>query len=170
MMKFVHTPEFRLLNIGFSLDEGIASPTEVFSVFYAERSVWRIHFNCSGTTGHGSLLHKNTAGEKLRLIVDRMMDFREQQVRKLENNPDLTIGDVTTINLTIIKGGVQSNVVPPLLTIGFDVRLAIDQDHGEFEALVNVYSRNERPMIRLYKLFSVEYLVRRSWWKYRYLL
>lgn len=86
---------------------------------------------------HGSLLHKETAGEKVRLIIDRMMDFREQEVRKLENNPDLTVGDVTTINLTIIKGGVQSNVVPPLLTIGFDVRLAIDQDHKEFEALVN---------------------------------
>lgn len=137
MMKFVHTPEFRSLNIGFSLDEGIASPSEVFSVFYAERSVWRIHFKCSGTAGHGSLLHKDTAGEKLRLIVDRMMDFRKEEVRKLENNPDLTIGDVTTINLTIIQGGVQSNVVPPLLTIGFDVRLAIDQDHKDFETLVN---------------------------------
>lgn len=65
------------------------------------------------------------------------MDFREQEVRKLENNPDFTIGDVTTINLTTIKGGLQMNVVPPLLTIGFDVRLAISQSHDEFEALVN---------------------------------
>lgn len=139
MMKFVKTPEFRSLNIGFSLDEGIASPTDVFSVFYAERSVWRLHFKCSGTTGHGSLLHKQTAGEKVRFIIDRMMDLREQEVQKLENNPDLTIGDVTTINLTVIKGGVQSNVVPPMLTIGFDVRLAIDQDHNEFEAKVRLF-------------------------------
>ncbi len=117
--------------------KGLASPDEVFPVYYAERSVWRIHFKCSGTTGHGSLLHKNTAGEKVRILIDRMMDFREQEVRKLENNPDFTIGDVTTINLTVISGGVQTNVVPPLLTLGFDVRLAITQSHEEFENLVN---------------------------------
>lgn len=44
MMKFVKTDEFRALNVGFSLDEGIASPGEEFPVFYAERSVWSKHF------------------------------------------------------------------------------------------------------------------------------
>lgn len=41
MKEFVDTDEFRSLNVGFSLDEGIASPSEVFSVFYAERAIWR---------------------------------------------------------------------------------------------------------------------------------
>lgn len=126
------------------MSTGLASDTETFSVYYAERSVWRIYFKCSGTTGHGSLLHKNTAGEKVRLIIDRMMDFREQEVRKLENNPDWTIGDVTTINLTVISGGKQTNVVPPLLTIGFDIRLAIGQSHDEFEKLVNCMTNSCR--------------------------
>lgn len=40
MMKFVQTQEFQSMNVGFSLDEGIASADEVFKVFYAERSVW----------------------------------------------------------------------------------------------------------------------------------
>lgn len=31
--------------------------------------IWRIEFVCEGTTGHGSLLHENTAGEKLRRIL-----------------------------------------------------------------------------------------------------
>lgn len=136
MMQFVKTKEFKDLNVGFSLDEGIASPTDVFHVYYAERSVWRIHFKCSGTTGHGSLLHKNTAGEKLRYLIDKLMDLREHEVKRLENNPELNIGDVTTVNLTIVKGGVQTNVVPPLLTVAFDVRIAIDVDHTEFEANV----------------------------------
>lgn len=138
MMEFVRTEEFRRLNVGFSLDEGIASATETFSVFYAERSVWRIHFHCSGTTGHGSLLHRNTAGEKVRLIVDRFMDLRAAEVAKLAQNPALTVGDVTTVNLTILKGGVQTNVVPPVLTVAFDVRLAIDVDHDEFESNVRL--------------------------------
>lgn len=40
MKVFVHSDEFKALNVGFSMDEGIASPTEVFPVFYAERSIW----------------------------------------------------------------------------------------------------------------------------------
>lgn len=40
MKAFVHTDAFRALNVGFALDEGVASPTESFEVFYAERSVW----------------------------------------------------------------------------------------------------------------------------------
>lgn len=93
-------------------------------------------FKISGTAGHGSLLLPNTAGEKYLYILEKMMGLRKQQVQRLENNPELTIGDVTTINLTRIGGGVQSNVVPPLLTAGFDCRLALDVNHEEFEAQV----------------------------------
>ncbi|EDW82934.1 uncharacterized protein Dwil_GK22579 [Drosophila willistoni] len=134
MRPFVHTPEFRSLNVGFGLDEGLASPTEEFPVFYAERSVWRVYFKISGSAGHGSLLLPNTAGEKLNYILGKMMALRQVQVETLANNPELSIGDVTTINLTRVEGGVQSNVVPPQLTAGFDCRLALDVDHQEFEA------------------------------------
>lgn len=64
------------------------------------------------------------------------MDLRQAEVLKLENNPEKTIGDVTSVNLTIMKGGVQTNVVPPQLTVAFDIRLALDVDHDEFEAQV----------------------------------
>ncbi|KAJ8866738.1 hypothetical protein PR048_032599 [Dryococelus australis] len=62
-----------------------------------------IHVHCPGTPGHGSLLHPNTAGEKLRIIIDRFMDFRQKEKDKLAVNPDFTVGDVTTINLTMLK-------------------------------------------------------------------
>lgn len=65
------------------------------------------------------------------------MDYRQNEVLKLENNPELNIGNVTSVNLTILNGGVQSNVIPPLLTAVFDVRLAIDVDHTTFEAMVS---------------------------------
>lgn len=136
MREFVKTEAFRKLNVGFALDEGIASPDKVFPVFYAERSVWRIHFKCNGTSGHGSLLHENTAGEKIRRILDRVMDYRAEQVELLKNNPEFSVGDVTTVNLCILKGGVQSNVVPPELSAIFDVRLAVDVDHDAFEKMV----------------------------------
>uniref|UniRef100_A0A8C6PGC7 Aminoacylase 1 n=1 Tax=Nothobranchius furzeri TaxID=105023 RepID=A0A8C6PGC7_NOTFU len=40
METFVLHPEFRNLNIGFSLDEGLANPGEAFTVFYGERNPW----------------------------------------------------------------------------------------------------------------------------------
>lgn len=46
MKKFVPTTEFKSLNVGFSLDEGLASNNEEFSVFYAERSIWRKYNLC----------------------------------------------------------------------------------------------------------------------------
>lgn len=94
-------------------------------------------FICTGTTGHGSLLHENTAGEKLRRILDCIMNYRTEQAEKLKNNPEMTIGDVTTVNLTILSGGLQSNVVPSALVALFDCRLAVDVDHDAFEEMVS---------------------------------
>ncbi|KAI8122699.1 hypothetical protein FF38_01384 [Lucilia cuprina] len=136
MEAFVKTDDFKKLNVGFSLDEGIASENDVFKVYYAERSIWQIHFKISGQAGHGSLLLKNTVGEKLHYILNKMMAFREHEAKRLESDPNLTIGDVTTVNLTTLSGGVQSNVIPPFMQMGFDIRLAITVDHAEFEKQV----------------------------------
>jgi aminoacylase len=114
---------------------GIASPTDVFNVYYAERCIWHIIFKINGTPGHGSLLLKDTAGEKLRRLLDRFFDYRATQVERLSSDPELTIGDVTTVNVTMVEGGVQSNVVPPDFTIMTDFRLAVDVDHEGFESM-----------------------------------
>jgi aminoacylase len=86
-------------------------------------------------SGHGSLLLKNTAGEKVRKLLDRFIDYRNTQVKRLDDNPELNLGDVTTVNVTIIKGGVQANVIPPEIVVTIDMRLALDVDHAEFEAM-----------------------------------
>lgn len=41
MGYFVTTPEFKNLNVGFGLDEGIASPDESYNLYYGERTLWR---------------------------------------------------------------------------------------------------------------------------------
>ncbi|KAM3964074.1 aminoacylase-1 isoform 1-T2 [Aphomia sociella] len=141
MEKFVLTNDFKALNVGFALDEGMANPTDEFIIFNGERSIWQIHVICNGPPGHGSLLIPNTAGEKIRYIIDKFMDLREEQKKILDTNPKLTIGDVTTINLTQLKGGVQSNVVPEKLTAVFDVRLAVSVDHVAFEKQVTQWCK-----------------------------
>ncbi|RZF35014.1 hypothetical protein LSTR_LSTR013031 [Laodelphax striatellus] len=77
MGEFVKSDEFRELNIGCALDEGMASPGEEFVVFNGERSIWLFEY--------------------------------------------------------LSLGGVQNNVVPPELVVGFDCRLSVDTDHEEFE-------------------------------------
>lgn len=132
MAKFVDQEAFKNLNVGFSLDEGLASPDDEYPVYYAERSIWHIILKCRGTPGHGSLLLKGTAGEKVRYMVDKFMDMRRFEEMKLENNPELSVGDVTTVNLTMLEGGIQNNVVPPELRVMFDLRLAIEVNHDDF--------------------------------------
>ena len=45
MEKFVDTEVFKKLNVGFALDEGLANPTDAFTVFYGERSPWCMLIN-----------------------------------------------------------------------------------------------------------------------------
>lgn len=40
MGKFVEHEEFKRMNVGFGLDEGLANPTEAFTVFNGEKSAW----------------------------------------------------------------------------------------------------------------------------------
>jgi len=47
MKKFVHSQEFRNLNVGFAFDEGLAHPKNVIPIVYGERSIWREYVICS---------------------------------------------------------------------------------------------------------------------------
>jgi len=40
MQKYVHTKHFRDLRVAFALDEGLASETDTYKVFYGIRSAW----------------------------------------------------------------------------------------------------------------------------------
>ncbi|XP_012270733.1 aminoacylase-1 [Orussus abietinus] len=135
MKEFVHTKDFKSLNVGFSLDEGAASPTENFYLFYGERSIWHVWITCPGTPGHGSIMFDNTAGEKIKHIIDRFMNFRAKEKAKLED-PKVKLGDVTSINLTQLRGGVQMNVLPDNVSVAFDIRLATTVNHKEFEETI----------------------------------
>lgn len=46
---------------------------------------------------------EGTAGEKARKLLDRLYDFRSSEAKKLEDNPELTIGDTTIVNLTMME-------------------------------------------------------------------
>lgn len=56
-----------------------------------------------GITGHGSLIPDGTAAEKIRFIIDKFLNFRESEKKKLLEDPNLTLGDVTTVNLMALE-------------------------------------------------------------------
>ncbi|CAH8643015.1 unnamed protein product [Heterobilharzia americana] len=112
------------MNIGFCLDEGIPSTSEDYLAFYDERRpVWvNVHFY--GNAGHGLSLIENTAAEKFQIFLNHVYVFRKEEKVRLENSQGkLTLGDITTVNMTMMSGGVQHNVVPGKLSASFDIRL-----------------------------------------------
>ena len=48
MQKYVVSKEFKDLNIGFALDEGLASEDNKIPLFYGERNVYWVKFKCTG--------------------------------------------------------------------------------------------------------------------------
>ena len=114
------------MNVGVCLDEGFASESDEFILYYAERTqrgnccmhnirfefvhshrnlsrLVAVEISCPGNAGHASLLNKNTAAEKIQYIINRFMNFREYECQRLQNNPKLTFGDVTSVNLTMLQ-------------------------------------------------------------------
>ncbi|XP_049872536.1 aminoacylase-1-like [Pectinophora gossypiella] len=145
MGEFVKSEHFRALNVGFSLDEGLASASSEYLVYNAERSIWHISITCPGKSGHGSLLLPDNCGEKVRYIIDKFMDLRQESKKKMEDNPELTAGDVTSVNLTILSGGIQNNVVPEKFVASFDLRLALSVNHQEFENMIKKWCSEAGP-------------------------
>jgi aminoacylase len=144
MMKFVVSQEFKKLNIGLALDEGLASPDDTVPVYYGERNVYWVKFNIPGNPGHGSRFIENTAAEKAQYLINKLLGFREAQKKLLEANSEFTLGDVTTVNLTMISGGVQMNVVPNEFTLGFDMRITPTTNLKEFEKTLNKWCKEVR--------------------------
>ncbi|KAK5638397.1 hypothetical protein RI129_012692 [Pyrocoelia pectoralis] len=137
LREFVKTKEFRNLNIGFGLDEGDSSPNDSYIAYYGEKSCWQFTIHCPGQTGHASLILKNTAGEKVRYLVDKFSDFRRTEEKKLEDDSSLKLWDVTSVNLTQLGGGVQPNVVPEELTLTYDVRISPGTNVKDLERKIN---------------------------------
>uniref|UniRef100_A0A8C6TEF8 N-acyl-aliphatic-L-amino acid amidohydrolase n=1 Tax=Neogobius melanostomus TaxID=47308 RepID=A0A8C6TEF8_9GOBI len=141
METFVNHQEFHKLNIGFALDEGLANPTDAFTVFYGERNPWWINIHCPGSPGHGSRFVENTAAEKLHHIMNSFLHFRENEKHRLNTSECLTLGDVTTVNMTMVKGGVAYNVIPAEMDVSFDLRIPPTVNLQEFECQIKKWCK-----------------------------
>ena len=142
MQAFLRSARVRAMNPALVLDEGLASPTDKFTVFYGERKIWWIKVTATGAAGHGSRFIEGTAVGKLARVIDKMLAFREAQRAELEATCACgkQLGDFTSVNCTMLSAGepdpakAQYNVIPTVATAGFDVRIPATVDLAAFKA------------------------------------
>eukprot|EP01097_Dermamoeba_algensis_P003392 TRINITY_DN2373_c0_g1_i1.p1 TRINITY_DN2373_c0_g1~~TRINITY_DN2373_c0_g1_i1.p1 ORF type:complete len:414 (+),score=103.24 TRINITY_DN2373_c0_g1_i1:86-1327(+) len=160
MGTFLQDPSYKELNVAVALDEGLANPTDYMTVFYGERAVWWCKVKAVGPTGHGSRFIEGNAMGKLMKSVGHFLDFRaEQEAKYLGHGPGCDhavvkkekLGDVVTINLTMLKGGVTTdggktfalNVIPSEAEAGFDIRIPPSVPLDEFEAKMKDWTKED---------------------------
>uniref|UniRef100_A0AAQ5Z1A7 N-acyl-aliphatic-L-amino acid amidohydrolase n=1 Tax=Amphiprion ocellaris TaxID=80972 RepID=A0AAQ5Z1A7_AMPOC len=141
METFVKHPEFQKLNVGFALDEGLANPGEGFTVFYGERNPW-CEYKTHRTQGiHLSDQFQGTSDFNLRHVINSFLDFREKEKHRLNTSECFTLGDVTTVNMTMVKGGVAYNVIPAEMDVSFDLRIPPTVNLQDFERQIKQWCK-----------------------------
>eukprot|EP00924_Labyrinthula_sp_SR-Ha-C_P015398 maker-scaffold_71-snap-gene-0.3-mRNA-1 protein AED:0.01 eAED:0.01 QI:149/1/1/1/0.5/0.66/3/519/432 len=144
--------------VGIAFDEGLSSGPEnsKFTVFYGERMPLWISVKAVGPTGHGSRFIKNTAVEKLVKLANTALAKRSEEEKKLEYGSDgckhceaLKLGDVLTLNLTVLQAGVSANgqfaynVIPNEAKAGFDVRVPVTYPLPDVYKMLDDWTKEE---------------------------
>jgi aminoacylase len=147
MAKFVETEDFKKMNVGVCLDEGVPSADKIVNVYSGERAVWWVKVIAKGSTGHASRhIGKDDAVFRLRRVIDKFYEFRAQEVERL-NRDHLDIGEIATVNLTCLRANsdlAAYNVIPDQAEAVFDIRLPPEFDPIEFENNLKTWSESEQ--------------------------
>lgn len=108
--KFAESKMFREMNVGLVLDEGLASPTEEYRVFYGERCPWWTTIKAVGAPGHGAKLYDGSAMENLGKSLESVMRFRKSQFDMVKSG-EKAEGEVVSVNLVYLKAGTPTPTV-----------------------------------------------------------
>jgi aminoacylase len=68
-----------------------------------------------GKTGHASIMFEDTAAEKLHHVINKLLGIRSEQKKLWHSSPDIDLGDVTSVNMTML--GVSTNANEILMTL-----------------------------------------------------
>ncbi|KAL6506779.1 hypothetical protein OROHE_022216 [Orobanche hederae] len=137
-VKFANSDIFKNMNVGIVLDEGLASPTENYRLFYGERCPWWLVIKATGAPGHGAKLYDNTAMENLLKSIESVRRFRAAQFDLVKAGVKAE-GDVISVNMVFLKAGTPSptgfvmNLQPSEAQAGFDIRVPPTADAVSLE-------------------------------------
>ncbi|CAN6685065.1 unnamed protein product [Malus baccata var. baccata] len=172
--KLAESDVFKGLNVGIVLDEGLASPTETYRAFYAERCPMWLVIKATGAPGHGAKLYDNTAMENLLKSIESVRRFRAAQFDLVKVGLKAE-GEVISVNMVFLKAGTPTptgfvmNMQPSEAEAGFDIRVPpiADQEslekriaeewaptsrnmtfrHGQFKQKVSVLDKSGKPIL-----------------------
>ncbi|WCJ28577.1 Peptidase M20/M25/M40 family protein [Euphorbia peplus] len=136
--KFAQSEIFESMNVGVVLDEGLASPTEKYRPFFAERSPWWLVIKANGVPGHGAKLYDNSAMENLLKSIESVRRFRASQFDLVKAGLKAE-GEVVSVNMVSLKAGIPSptgfvmNMQPSEAEAGFDIRIPPTADPESLE-------------------------------------
>ncbi|KAJ8904537.1 hypothetical protein NDN08_001055 [Rhodosorus marinus] len=136
MESFVNSEDFKPLNIGFSLDEGLPTEGNDMAVYYGERGTWKLHITVNSKTGHGATLPHQTAIMRLHDILGKILADRDRFGLASEKPTGAGLnggeGRAFGVNIIYLKAGVESeknahgftmNVIPSSARAGLDLRI-----------------------------------------------
>lgn len=109
--------------------------------------------NATGESGHSSILFSDTAAEKLNFAMNKFLELRKNESRKLDEL-NLPYGNVTVINFTELRGGIKLNIVPPKLSFFVDMRIAADADWDDLENKVWLFATFSKTNVLICPSFS----------------
>jgi len=144
-------------NVSLVLDEGLASTTDRYTVFFGERTAWWLIIRATGNTGHGSRFITDTAPSKIINVANKALAYRAEQEKLFYGHDDhgcahakaKKLGEVCTVNLTMLQSGVGSdgawalNVIPSEAQAGFDCRIPPSLKLSDFRALLDEWTVEE---------------------------
>ncbi len=180
MAAFLDTEEYAAMQpIGCAIDEGLATPAPTgeageagaaglpkCTVFYGERVPLWVLVTARGPTGHGSRFIADTAVSKLIGLANKALAFRDEEEARLgyggggggggggagcKHCEALKLGDVTTLNLTMLHTGVSLdggktyslNVIPTCARAGFDIRVPPTHPIRDLNAMLDRWCEAE---------------------------
>lgn len=175
MVLFIKHEFFKQMHVGFVLDEGLAHEGAGYKVYYGERAPWWVKVTATGAVGHGSQFIQNTASQKLQKVIQTLMAYRDSEELRLvtglkqDGHSPLTLGDVTTVNLTMLNGGVQYNVVPDKMSAGFDIRVSPLVNLKKFRAKLEEWCTDADCSLEFIQYFGTSPITALNdhnvWWK-----
>jgi len=134
--ELIKTEEFKKLNIGYILDEGISSGNKhKLLIKSSERKPLQIEVKSSGVSGHAANLHANNALNNLILFLK---DLVKIQKKNHQASKQIPAGKLLSINITSLKSEFNGlNVIPKQASATLDIRIPAYQSVKKFIVFLN---------------------------------
>ena len=91
---------------------------------------------------------QGTASEKLVYILNQINVYRNQEIKKLGSIPN-DLSSVTSINVVLLNGGLQQNVIPSVIEMELNLRVSFNEDIDALETMIRQWCVDARTDVQM---------------------